>query len=415
MPRKLFRTNVVAVIFVSLFSVSGVTPAHSIADGPFPCGGSATYDVTGGVASAGTSCSGSLALDNSVTSIATGAFKAATGLTSVTIPEGVTSIGTEAFRNTSSLRSVSLPSTLTSLTDQAFRESGLTSVTIPSTVTYVGYLTFANATRSLTSITFIGGNSDLEIRNEAFQGGGYTSITLPSNLKVLNPAAFTLSRLQTIRFLGNAPTVATDFTSLPTPLPTVYTTATATGFTSPWKSLTVVSPPSPPTSLAGTAGDGVATIAFTPGAINGAAISNYEYSTDGTNYTAFSPAITSSPVSISGLTNGTTYSIFLKAVNAAGAGLASSSVNVTPTAPVNVTNSDAAETARIAAAQAEAARKAREQQELIDILALIPKIGELTLSLGETTKSLYSTKCVKGKSTKFVKKGAKCPRGFARK
>jgi hypothetical protein len=66
------------------------------------------------------------------------------------------------------------------------------------------------------------------------------------------------------------------------------------------------------------------------------------------------------------------------------------------------------------AAQAEAARRAREQQELIDILALIPKIGELTLSLGETTKSLYSTKCVKGKSTKFVKKGAKCPRGFVR-
>jgi hypothetical protein len=67
------------------------------------------------------------------------------------------------------------------------------------------------------------------------------------------------------------------------------------------------------------------------------------------------------------------------------------------------------------AAQAEAARRAREQQELIDILALIPKIGELTLSLGETTKSLYSTKCVKGKTTKFVKKGSKCPKGYKKK
>jgi hypothetical protein len=66
------------------------------------------------------------------------------------------------------------------------------------------------------------------------------------------------------------------------------------------------------------------------------------------------------------------------------------------------------------AAQAEAARKAREQQELIDILALIPKIAELTLSLGETTKSLYSTKCVKGKTIKNVKRGAKCPKGFVR-
>ena len=51
----------------------------------------------------------------------------------------------------------------------------------------------------------------------------------------------------------------------------------------------------------------------------------------------------------------------------------------------------------------------------MEILALIPKIGELTLSLGETTKALYSTKCVKGKATKYVKKGSKCPKGFARK
>ena len=78
--------------------------------------------------------------------------------------------------------------------------------------------------------------------------------------------------------------------------------------------------------------------------------------------------------------------------------------------PVVATNS-----AVEAAAQVEAARKAREQQELIEILALIPKIGELTLSLGETTRSLYSTKCVKGKTTKFVKKGAKCPKGYVKK
>jgi hypothetical protein len=74
-----------------------------------------------------------------------------------------------------------------------------------------------------------------------------------------------------------------------------------------------------------------------------------------------------------------------------------------------------AEAARVAAANAEAARKAREQQELREILALIPSIGELTLSLGETTKSLYSTKCVKGKTTKYVKYGAKCPKGYVKK
>ena len=75
----------------------------------------------------------------------------------------------------------------------------------------------------------------------------------------------------------------------------------------------------------------------------------------------------------------------------------------------------AAEAARVAVAEAEAARKAKEQKELIEILALIPKIGGLALSLGDTTKSLYSTKCVKGKTTKYVKYGAKCPKGFVRK
>jgi uncharacterized delta-60 repeat protein len=78
-------------------------------------------------------------------------------------------------------------------------------------------------------------------------------------------------------------------------------------------------------------------------------------------------------------------------------------------------NPDPAAIAAQAAAQAEAARKAKEQKELMEILALIPKIGELTLSLGETTQSLYSTKCVKGKTTKYVNKGSKCPKGYVRK
>jgi hypothetical protein len=53
------------------------------------------------------------------------------------------------------------------------------------------------------------------------------------------------------------------------------------------------------------------------------------------------------------------------------------------------------------------------QKELLAILALIPSIGELALSLGETTQSLYKQKCVKGKLVKYVKSGAKCPKGYA--
>jgi hypothetical protein len=163
-----------------------------------------------------------------------------------------------------------------------------------------------------------------------------------------------------------------------------------------------------------TAGDKRLTIAFTAGATGGSAITDYEYSLNGGAY--ISAGTTTSPFTISGLSGRTSYSVTIKARNSVGLGTASSSVSSTTTDSV-LDASDAAaaiaESARVAAA-AEAARKARDQQELINILALIPKLGELTLSLGETTRSLYSKKCVKGKTTKFVKKGAKCPRGFVR-
>ena len=93
-------------------------------------------------------------------------------------------------------------------------------------------------------------------------------------------------------------------------------------------------PPAAPTSLVATRGDGSATIAFTPGAANGSAITNYEYSTDnGSTWTARNPASSTSPVSITGLTNGTNYLVKLRAINGIGTGSASSAVSVTPAAP----------------------------------------------------------------------------------
>ena len=64
------------------------------------------------------------------------------------------------------------------------------------------------------------------------------------------------------------------------------------------------------------------------------------------------------------------------------------------------------------AAAAAAARRAAEQKELTELLALIPEIAKMSLELGETTKSLYSQKCVKGKHIKYVKLKAKCPKGY---
>ena len=95
------------------------------------------------------------------------------------------------------------------------------------------------------------------------------------------------------------------------------------------------SPPAAPTGLTATAGNGQISIAFTAGADNGSTISNYKYSLDGTTYTAFSPSDTTTPVVVTGLTNGTSYTIRLKAVNLIGDGAASASVTATPiTVPI---------------------------------------------------------------------------------
>jgi hypothetical protein len=65
--------------------------------------------------------------------------------------------------------------------------------------------------------------------------------------------------------------------------------------------------------------NGTISLSFTPGSNQGSAITNYEYSLDGGNtFAPFSPAQTTSPVSISGLNIRTHYSIVLRAVNDAG-------------------------------------------------------------------------------------------------
>ena len=96
--------------------------------------------------------------------------------------------------------------------------------------------------------------------------------------------------------------------------------------------------PAAPTGLSAVAGNASATISFTPGSNGGSAIANYQYSLNsGATWTSLSPADTTSPVTITGLTNGTTYNVWLRAVNAVGPGVASSSTTVLlPLSPLPV-------------------------------------------------------------------------------
>jgi hypothetical protein len=180
--------------------------------------------------------------------------------------------------------------------------------------------------------------------------------------------------------------------------------------------------PAPPTLTSVTGGNKQLTIAFTPGDDGGAAITDYEYSLNGAPY--ISAGTTTSPFTITGLNGRTAYSVTIKARNSIGLSTASSSLSATTTdSSLDANEAAAAEAARVAAAAesaritaANAAAAAKKQKELTELLSVIPSIAGLALNLGDLTNTLLlKQKCVKGTKTKYVKKGAKCPKGYVRK
>jgi hypothetical protein len=101
-----------------------------------------------------------------------------------------------------------------------------------------------------------------------------------------------------------------------------------------------------PTITSITASSAALSVAFTAPTVNGGApISNYKYSLDnGATWITRSPASTSSPLVITGLTNGTSYQVKLLAVNSQGDGAASSATTGTPVAPSPTTSAAPATT-----------------------------------------------------------------------
>jgi hypothetical protein len=91
--------------------------------------------------------------------------------------------------------------------------------------------------------------------------------------------------------------------------------------------------PEPPIILGASIGNGETIISFNKGPNLGPAIIDYLYSLDGNTY--ISSGSISSPIKITGLTNGQIHSITLKAVNKNGRSNASNSVSVTPSTVPN--------------------------------------------------------------------------------
>jgi large repetitive protein len=122
--------------------------------------------------------------------------------------------------------------------------------------------------------------------------------------------------------LGATPGTNTLTATITGSEPAVSTTFTATGYTAPQAPVI--------TSL--TAGYQQITVAFTaPGDNGGIPITNYEYNLNNSDtWVPFSPASTTSPFTITGLTNDETYIIQLRAVNEVINGIASDTMSATP-------------------------------------------------------------------------------------
>ena len=133
--------------------------------------------------------------------------------------------------------------------------------------------------------------------------------------------------------------------------------------------------PAPPTISSVTAANGSLTVAFTAGTDGGSPITNYKYSIDGTNYVALNPAATTSPFTINGLTNGTSYSVSIKAVNEIGDSVASNAVAGIPVAPIATTTTTVAPTATATVPVLETVKKAGSLPKTGDNSSMVVMIG----------------------------------------
>ena len=238
-------------------------------------GPTATFPQTSG------SATGTLRIRLAATAAVTGTYNAQTiALTST--GAATVNITTSASGNAVTAKSL----TITGLTPQIKNWDGTTDATVTGTPAYVG---LANSeTFAVTgTVTWAFADATVAADKSLVRTGSYDAPS--TNYTVTQPAL----------------------------------TASILGIVPPAPAITEI-----------TAGNQQLSVAFTAPANNGGvAITNYEYSINGgTNWITPSPASTSSPLLVLGLTNGVTYDVQLRAVNAIGSGAASTTVQGTSVA-----------------------------------------------------------------------------------
>ena len=297
----------------------------------------------------------SLILNDGLVSIQFAAFRFCL-FTSIIIPSSVTSIGAGAFGGCSSLTSIIIPDSVTSIDFQAFYGcSSLTSVTIGDSVTSIGDSAFDNC-NLLLSVTFNGAIPTISPNNFTVSGDTayyyagatntsrlspfftnvillapqpapvITSITTSSGTATINFTQTTIVASAIISYQYSTDSGTTWVTALQTSSPIVVTGLTndasynfairnyngSYSTSSNIVNATILSIPQPaPVITIVITSSESATINFTQTTIVASAILSYQYSINGGS-TWVTALQTSSPIIVTGLTNGTRYNFAIR-------------------------------------------------------------------------------------------------------
>jgi hypothetical protein len=178
--------------------------------------------------------------------------------------------------------------------------------------------------------TATAGNAQASVRFAAPTSNGGSAIIIYTATS--NPSGITASGASSpIAVTGLTNGTVYTFTVKATNAAGTGAASAASNAVTPSAPLTV---PGAPTISSATAGNAQASVIFTaPAANGGSAIISYTVTSNPGGYTA---TAASSPLTVTGLTNGTAYTFTVKATNAVGSGAASAASNVVIPAPASI-------------------------------------------------------------------------------